>query len=65
MLSKISVSEDEEQNQHGLDIEIIPQDDLDPDPSPILNQNPKWAQKLFEVAGNDVGNLDDRRRMRS
>ena len=43
MLSNISVSNDEEQDQHDLNIEIIPQDDLDPDPAPIRNQKPKWS----------------------
>ena len=37
MLSKISVSKDEEQDQHYLDIEIVPQDYLDPYPTPIPN----------------------------
>ena len=53
------------QDQHDLDIEIVPQDDLNLDPSPILNQKPKWAQKLIEAARNGAGNPDDRRRMRS
>ena len=37
MLSKISVLEDEEQDQHDLDIEIVPQDYLDTDLAPIPN----------------------------
>ena len=37
ILSKILVSEDEEQDQNDLDIEIIPQDDIDPDPALIPN----------------------------
>ena len=65
MLSNISVSEDEEQDQHDLDIEIIPQDDLGLDPNPIMNHKPKWAQNIIEVVGNGVGNPDDRRRTRS
>ena len=48
MLSNISVSEDEEQDQHDLDIDIVPQDYPDPNPSPILNQKPKWDEKLIE-----------------
>ena len=64
MLSKISVSEHEEQDQHDIDIEIVPQDDLDPYPSNILNQNPKWDEKLIEAAGNGVWNPDGRIRMR-
>ena len=54
MLSKISVSEDEKKGWHDLDIEVIPQYDLDIDQAPILNKKPKWAQKLIEVAGNGV-----------
>ena len=65
MLSKISVSEDEEHDQHDLDIEIIPQDDLDLDPTPIPNKNPEWAQNLIEAVGNGVRNPNDRRKMRS
>ena len=62
MFSKISVLEYEEQDQHDLDIQIIPQDDLDTDPSPIPNQNPKWAEKIIEENGNVVGDPDDIRR---
>ena len=65
MLSKISVSEDEEQDQHDLDIDIVPQDDLDPYPSPILNQKPKCIENLIEVARNDDGDTYDRRKTRS
>ena len=65
MLSKILVSEDEEKNQHDLDIKIVPQDDLDPNPTPIPNQKPKWTKKIIEGVGNFVGDPDDRRRMRS
>ena len=46
MLSKISISEDEEQDKHDIDIDIVPQDD--PHPPPILNQKPKWAENLIE-----------------
>ena len=67
VLSKISDSEDEEQDQHDLDIEVVPHENLDPNLAPIPNQwpKPKWAQKLIEAAGNGPGNLDDRRRTRS
>ena len=65
MLSKISFLEDEEQYRHDLDIKIIPQDDLDPYPPPIPNQNPKWPKNLIKAVGNGAGNIDDRRRMRS
>ena len=37
MLSKISISEDEEKDQHDLDIDFIPQYDLDPVLAPIPN----------------------------
>ena len=63
MLSNILVSEHEEQYQH--DIDIVPQDDLDPNPAPILNQKAKWAQKHIEVARNGVRSPNDRRRTRS
>ena len=65
MLSKVSVLEDEEQYHHDLDIDIVPQDDLDLDPTPILNQKPKWAENLIEEVGNIVWVPNDRRRMRS
>ena len=65
MLYKISVSEDEEQDQHDLDIEIVPQDDPYPDPTPLLNQKPKRVEKLIEEVGNDAGDPYDRRKIRS
>ena len=41
--------------------------DLDRDVAPIPNQwpRPKWVQNLIEAVGNVVGDLGDRRRMRS
>ena len=42
MLSKITSSKYEEQGIHYLDIDIVPQVDVDPYPTPIPNQNPKW-----------------------
>ena len=60
MLSNILVSEYEEQDQYDIDIEIVPQDDLDQ--APIPNQKPEWAQNLVEATGNGPGNPDDRRR---
>ena len=36
-LSHVSDSDDEEQDQHDIDIEVVPQDDLDPDLAPIRN----------------------------
>ena len=65
MLSKISVQEDEDQYQHGYDIEIIAKDYLDPDPTPFQNQKPKWYEKLIEVVRNVVEDPDDRRRTMS
>ena len=65
MLSNISVLEDEEQDQHDLDIEIVPQDYPDPYPTPILNQKPKWDENLIEAVGNDVEDPDDIRERRS
>ena len=65
MFFKISVSKDEEQHLHDLDIEIIPQYYLDPAPTPIPNQKPKWAHKLIEVDGTGARHPNDRRRMRS
>ena len=65
MLSKISVLEDEEQDQHDLDIEIIPQDDLDQDPTPIANQKPKCDENIIKEVVNVVGDTYDRRRTRS
>ena len=64
MLYKISFSEYEEQYQHDLDIEIVPQDYLGSNPAPIPNQKPKWPENLIEAAGNVVGDPDDRKRMR-
>ena len=65
VLSNVSYSEDEEHDQHELDVEFEPQDILDPYPSPIPNQRPKWAQNLIEAAGNVAEDPDDRRRTRS
>ena len=65
MLSKILVSEDEEQDQHDIEIEIVSQDDLDLDLAPISNQKPKWVENLIESTGNVARNPNDRRRMRS
>ena len=65
MFPNISVSEDEEQDQHDIYIEIVLQDELDLDPYPIPNQKPKWVENLIEENGNVVGYTNDRRRMRS
>ena len=55
----------EEEDQHDLDIEITPQEDIDLDPASIPTQQRKWAHKLIKAVGDVVGNLDDRRRKRS
>ena len=55
MLSDISVWEDEEQDQHDLDIDIVPQYYLDPYLAPIPNRKPKWDEKLIEAARNVLG----------
>ena len=65
MLSNILVSEDEEKGQHNLDIDIVRQDDPNPEQALILNQKPKWDEKLIEAAGNVVGDPSDRRITRS
>ena len=57
VLSNVFDSKDQEQDQHDLDIEIDPQEDLDP--SPIPNQKPKWAQNLIEEAMDIARDLDD------
>ena len=65
MWSKIQVLEDEYQYLHDLDIDIVPQDDPYLDIAPIPNQNTKWYERLIEAIGNEVGDPNDRRRMRS
>ena len=64
MLSNISISEDDKQDQHEFDIDIAPQYDIDPDPTPIPNHKPKWDEKLIKEARNVVADLDDRRKAR-
>ena len=67
ILSHVSYLDKEEQDQHDLDIDVVPHQDLDLDPSSIPNQRtkPKWAQNLIEVAGDGICNLEDKRRTRS
>ena len=48
-----------------LNIDIVPQDDIDPDQAPIPNQKPKWDEKLIEATGNVGGDPDNRRITRS
>ena len=60
ILSHVSESnlDEEEQDQHDLDIEVVPHENLDRDAAPIPNQwpKPKWAQKLIEAVGDGAGN---------
>ena len=55
-----SKSEYEDQEEQDLDIENEDQEDLDPTLAP--NPRPKWAQKLIEAIGNNVGDPSSRRR---
>ena len=66
ILSHVSNSDEEEQDQHDLDIENVPHENLYLDLTPIPNQwpKPKWAQNLIEAAGDGVGNPKDRRTTR-
>ena len=61
ILSHVSDSDDEEQDQHDLDIEVVARESLDPNQWP----KSKWAQTVIEATGNGSGNPDDRRRTRS
>ena len=56
-----SDSEDEDQEEQDIYIENEYQADLDPYTDPSPNPRPKWAQKLIEVVGNNVGDPFDRR----
>ena len=66
ILSHVSYSDEEEQYQHDLDIDVVPHEYLDPYLAYIPNQMPKprWAQKLIEAVVDGVGNLEERRRTR-
>ena len=57
-MSHVSDSYEEEQDQHDLDIEVVPHENLDPDPTPIANQRlkSKWTQNFIEAAGDGAGN---------
>ena len=63
-MSYVSDSYEEEQDQHDLNIEVVPHENLDPYPAPIPNQwpKPKWAQNIIEADGDGAGNPKDRRR---
>ena len=41
ILSYVSYSNEEEQDHHDIDIEVVPHENLDPNPTPIPNQWPK------------------------
>ena len=47
ILSHVSYLDEEKQDQHDLDIEVVPHENLDPDPIPNQWPKPKWAQKLI------------------
>ena len=66
-LLHVSDSDEEDQYQHYLGIEVEPHDILDPDPTSIPNQRPKtrWAQNIIVATGDGAGNIEDRRRTRS
>ena len=60
LLSNVSDSDSkEEEDQHDFDIEFTPQRDLDLDPPSTS------SQQLIKAVGDGVGNLNDKRRMRS
>ena len=63
-MTHVSYSYEDEEDQHDLDIEVVPHENLDPNPAPIPYKwtKPKWDQNLIEAVGNGVGNPEDRRR---
>ena len=65
LLFNVSYSDDEEEYENDLDIEITPQEDLDLDPTFIPPQQPKWAQNIIKAIGDVAGKPDDRRGTRS
>ena len=67
ILSHVSHSDEDDQDQRDIGIEAEPHEILDPYPTPTPNQcpRPKWAQKLIVVAWDCARNLEDRRRTRS
>ena len=56
-------SNEEEQYQHDLDIEVVPHENPHPDLAPITNHcpKPKWAQNLIEAIANGPRNPHDKR----
>ena len=67
ILSHVSDSYEEEQDQHDLDIEAEPHEIIDLDPTSIPNQSikPRWAQNLIVAARDGARDPKDRRRTRS
>ena len=63
-MAHVSDSYDVEHDQHELDIEVVPHENLYPNHTIIPNQwpKPKWVQKLIEAARDGVRNPEDRRR---
>ena len=61
ILSYVSNPNEEEQDQHDLDIEVVPLDNLDLYPTPIPNQwpKPKWSQKLIQAVRDGARNPED------
>ena len=57
-MSHVLDSYEEEQDQHDIDIEVVPDGNLDPDLAAIPNQRPKpkWAENLIEVVEDGAGN---------
>ena len=60
-------SNEEDQDQHDIGIEVEPHEILDQYPTSIPNQRPKprWAQNIIVVAGDGAQNPEDKRRTRS
>ena len=58
ILSHVSDSDEAKQDQHDIDIEVVPHGNLDPDLAPIPNKRPKpkWAQNFIEVAEDGARN---------
>ena len=66
-LLHVSDTDEEDQYQHDLGIEVESHEILDPDRTTIPNQrpNPRWAQNLITTTRDGARNPKDRRRTRS
>ena len=53
------------QKRRHPNIDLTPKMDLDPYPASTSFQQPKWAQQLIEVAGDDAGDPHDKKKTRS